>query len=424
MQDYNTCFVNRFTMLSHLMNELCALLPERFGKSAMLQFKPVELGKLIFITLCLFCLVNFLDVSSKKINNLVYFGCLLPALIWGVMNSSKTLNILKSLPTLFWMFLLVTSIFAFWGGSFGQAKATVYLLVFWLALVAMSLWRAKAGHQLFLFLAVCASFALVRATYLWFDHLIAYGEFLRIELWSHSNPNEVALMAVAAWVGFWEFYVQPRIKTSDLRSCFLGFALLCGVVGWAIIVFQSRSALLGFLLYFALKFLTDSRRWHLLAAFISMLVFFWAMELHSILFTRGGSYRAEIWADAWRHLIDVCGLVKGCGHDPYKIAGMFYHPHSAYLSMLYDNGLFAFMFFLAFLINTCVFGFKCQSKWLYVAAIGLGGVFTTTGGVVHSPEPYWIYFWIPILMITIECQLKDKNCLIRNNSSSYAGVAP
>lgn len=392
-------------------------------KSAMLQFKRLEFGKLIFITLCLFCAFNFLDASSKKINNLIYFSCLLPTLIWGGMNPSRALAILKNIPTSFWIFLLVTCLFAFWGGSFGQAKATVYILVFWLALVVMCLWRPQAAHQLFFFLAVCALFAMARATYLWFDHYIAFGDYLRVELWSHSNPNEVALMVVAAWVGYWEFYGQPKIKTSDFRSCFPGFALLCGAAGWAIIVFQSRSALLGFLAYFALKFITDTRRWHFLAAFLSVVVSFWAMDLHSILFSRGGSHRSEIWIDSWRHLIDVCGLLQGCGNDPYMIAERFYHPHSAYFSMLYDNGLIAFVFFMIFLINVCILGFKHQSRWLYVAAIGFGGVLTTTGGVVHSPEPYWIYFWIPVLLITIECQLKDKNCLIWNHSSGYAGVA-
>ena len=380
-------------------------------------------GKLIFITLCLFFAFNFLPIPAKQINNLVYFGCLIPVLIWGVMNTSRVVAILKS-ESILLLFFLVIFVSALLAGNFSEAKATVYLLMLWLALVVMNLWRAQAGYWLFFVLAVFSLCAMVTASYRMVRHYIGYGDYLRVQLWVNANPNEMALLVVTAWVGLWEFYLQPKIKNFDSRLNLVGFAVLCSSVAWAIIVFQSRSALLGFSAYLGLKVLTDSRRWYLLASLLSIAGLFWLLDLHSILMIRGVSHRSEIWIDAWRHLTDVCGLVRGCGNDPYLVAGRFDHPHSAYLSMLYENGLIAFMFFLMFLVKSFFQGIKYKSRWLYVATIGFGGVLTTTGGIVHSPEPYWIYFWIPFLLISVECRWKDINCTMHKHSASGAEVIP
>ena len=127
-----------------------------------------------------------------------------------------------------------------------------------------------------------------------------------------------------------------------------------------------------------------------------------ALGWHEILLRRGLSYRLDIWQEAWHRIHDVCGVMQGCGDDGYRFIGRLPHPHSAYFSMWYYYGLLPFLMTLAGMLWLMVRGVRLRSQWLLVAAVGWGGILTTTGGVIHSPEPYWVYFWMPTLVLLLQ----------------------
>jgi hypothetical protein len=382
--------------------------PMRFGQGVIagLLTRPIDsgsfLGGVIFIGLCGYFLSNFLPLSSKAMNNAVYFGCAIPALVWGVMHRPEVLAWLRAGFSL-WLFLLLFAMSALLMGDPSAAKAAFYVFLLGLSLFVLHRWDMRAEQWLFSWLAVLSIVTFWWATYTWVDLYQLTSMPQRLMLWGKANPNYMALMIVAAWAWFWEFHLEPKLRRHGYLLHLLGAVIFILLVAWSAVLFQSRSAIIGFGVYLTLKLVIDNRRWYLLGGLLAAVVMGWFLGWGEVLVDRGFSYRPEIWSDAWQRLTQTCGVLLGCGNDGYVFAGRFAHAHNAYLMILYEHGLVVFIVFGYFAIKFFSEGLRHRSRWMLVATVGWVAGLVTTGGVVHSPQPYWIYFWMPTFLAMLEC---------------------
>jgi len=225
----------------------------------------------------------------------------------------------------------------------------------------------------------------------------------RITLWGQGqNPVYAGLLISSSLVFLWLFHVEPRLRERSRPAYLVALLGLVVLGGLCAVVFQARSALVGFVA-FLLVFLIQRRLVVVggllaLAAAISL----WDTGVADALLERGGSYRFEIWMDALRRLESDCSVLVGCGKDDYRFLGQFFHPHSAYVSILYEGGAIGLALFSAMSIAFFVTAWRSRSRWMLVAIVGWAGVATTTPGVIVSPRTLWVFFWIPTLMAVLE----------------------
>jgi hypothetical protein len=282
------------------------------------------------------------------------------------------------------------------------AKAAFYVSLLGLVMLALHRWDARAEQWLFSWLAVLAVAALGWATYAWVGAYQPGSVPPRIQLWGKASPIHIALMIVTALVFLWEFWLEPKMRQLGNLAYLLGVVIFSLLVVWSTIPFQARGALLGYVVYGLMKLVMDNRRWYILGGILAVAVAGWFLEWYVVLAERGFSHRPQIWSDAWQRLTQVCGLLAGCGNDDHVFAGAFAHAHNAYLMILYEYGLVVFLPFAIFALMFFWKGLRYRSRWMLVAIVGWGGVLTNTAGVVHSPQPYWIYFWMPTFLAMLE----------------------
>lgn len=356
--------------------------------------------RVIAVGFFLFVIAYFLPLGSKVQNNIFYGLCALPTVCWFGLHPGELLDYLKRFVW-FWSCLAVLVLGALLHQDLAALKDVFYIAVLFLSLAL--LWRSGLHVRLFDSLAVVSIIALLAASVLWLQHWAANEPAARIFLWGELHPIRTALLVGCGLVSLWMFRVAPWIQAKSKAARFCALFVMLLLLIWCSVVFQSRSLLLGIFAFLVYELILARRAWPGLAllALISLAV--WLLGWHEMLLQRGLSYRLDIWLDGWNRLQNLCGLLQGCGDDGFRFIGTYAHPHSAYWSILYANGLPIFLFVMGCLLALLVKGMRCHSRWLQVALIGWGGVFTTTGGVVHSPAEYWIYFWFPTFFAMFEC---------------------
>ncbi|SDS88447.1 O-antigen ligase family protein [Pseudomonas oryzae] len=249
----------------------------------------------------------------------------------------------------------------------------------------------------------CLLFACL-AVYLWLEAYRASGVPPRIRLYAGaSNPVHASLMILTGWLGFWVVYGLPKLLERGRLAYLCGFALMLGFAFLVCIVFQSRSALLGLLAVLGGWLVLGRERALSLLLIGALLLLVLVSGGYEALLARGVSYRADIWQDALLRLRDHCSWVLGCtqaGRPLYL--GQFHHAHSAYLSILVETGLLGAVTFVAFALVYVVQGVRTRSSWFIVSLAGWAGVIASSSGLVDSPRPLWIYFWLPTLLALLD----------------------
>lgn len=345
----------------------------------------------------IFCLAFYLPLSSKAINNIFYIGLALPGLIWLLCKPRA----LKYLGRPFgWMFvLLVLMVWVDASHAAGMKKALYLLLLFVSCLLLEGYDRVRSLVTIFALVSV-GILLFVAADWWWLwtqtGGWVRYGSFLGAPI----NPVYFSLLITSALVFLWLFHVEVWLERRSRLALLSGLFLLTVAVLLCSSIFQARSALLGFAAFFA-GYLICKRMilpGLLLVLFLGLGLF--VLGGHELLLERGTSYRPLIWQDAWSRLTGVCNVWLGCGADGYLFLGQFQHPHSGYMAMLYRNGVLGAALFILFGLAFVWQGIR--SRWMLLALVGWGSLLTTTSGVLTSPQPLWIYFWLPTFMAILD----------------------
>ncbi|MEA3545689.1 MAG: hypothetical protein U9R69_10800, partial [Thermodesulfobacteriota bacterium] len=256
----------------------------------------------------------------------------------------------------------------------------------------------------------CALFILV-TFYYWQETYFSTGILQRIQLYAAaSNPVHASLMILTGWLGFWITYGLPRLVKIGSFAYLSGFILMQSVAVFTCLAFQSRSGLLGLSAVTAAWLIIGKNRKLTLLLTLSLVFIFFAGGYHEALLARGSSYRFEIWRDVLWHLNDNGSWLTGTKQEGGILyLGKFHHPHSAYLSILAQTGL---MGVISFSLFTCVYffqGIKKRSPWFIVSLLGWAALLTSSNGIMTSPRPLWIYFWLPTLLAILSYHTRSED---------------
>ncbi|NMG00640.2 hypothetical protein GPA27_24980 [Aromatoleum toluolicum] len=350
--------------------------------------------------LFVFCVSFYTPISSKASNNVFYIGLGLPALAWWLSRPRAALGLFRVAPA----FLAAYGALAAWLVIADPTflRDTLYIAALFVCCAMLErhgsgVARAYTGFAL-VSMALFAFAILKWAQLAWVHHF--WG---RITLWGQGeNPVYAGLLISSSLVFLWLFHVEPRLRDRSRPAYLVALLGLVALGGLCAVVFQARSALVGFAAF--LVVLLIQRRLVVVGSLLAVVaaVALWDSGVADALLERGGSYRIEIWGDALRRLESECSLLVGCGKDDYRFLGQFFHPHSAYVSILYEAGAIGLALFLAMALAFFVAAWRSRSRWMLVALVGWAGVATTTPGVIVSPRTLWVFFWIPTLMAVLE----------------------
>ena len=355
----------------------------------------------------LFCylVAYYFPLTAKSNNNIFYIGLAFPSFVWFLRKPDAIFQYCKSFKWFFVPFLILSFVLSIKDSSF--VADSMYVLLYFIFFGAIS--REKDHIQ-----KGFLGFALVSVVVLGMAVAECLLVWAQTEVWTRvtlqggsKNPIFAALMIITALTFIWVFYADDYLNAKSVFLWSLGFSVFVILCALCIVVFQARSAIVGFGL-FILMYLIKTRR-ILFGFFVvsSVMVLFFYSGVGGVLLDRGLSYRTVIWADAVNRLVNDCNLLFGCGKDGYRFSGQFYHPHSAYVSTLYHGGIVALVLLLFLLAEIWRRGWASRSKWLLVAMVGWGGVLTDTAGVITSPRALWVFFWLPTLMTAIDIGRRD-----------------
>lgn len=342
----------------------------------------------------------FLPLSSKASNNIFYAGLAAPALIWWLRRPRGCLGVFRVLTPFFVFFVLLSFVLGWKDLSFLESSS--YLLLMFMGCAMLEQHR-NAVVRVFLIFAIVGLAMLLFAITEWINVMRVADIAPRVILWGQSaNPIFAALMIICGMTFLWVFHVEDYLARRAEWAKWVGFCVFVSLCITCAVVFQARSALIGLAFFFAAYVVQRNYLKPALIAVAFLILMLVISGTGDVLLERGVSFRPAIWEATIRRLVEDCGIVTGCGRDRHKLLGAFEHPHSAYLSVLYQGGLIGFALFAAmgtvFLVST----WRARSRWLLVALVGWGGVVTTTGGVFVQPRPLWVYVWIPTFMALLE----------------------
>jgi len=352
-----------------------------------------------------FLIAFYLPLTTKSVNNIFYAGLALPSALLAAYDFSYFKDILKRF---YWFFLIVLLISLLDFNEPNDLKEGIYLVLFFLVCVYLDRDREVVKKCLLVF-AAFSVLVLALATVEW---VLVWAETSEWERRFHFlgepiHPGFFAILICFGILSAWVFGISDWLENRSSKVLYAaGFLLVAFLVLLTATVFQSRTALLGFAVFF-LGFLWYQRQFvlgFLVIGFLVVMVF--ALGFDQLLLNRGLSYRGEIWQEVIRQLTTECDIWTGCVPGE-KILGQFYHPHNAYLAMLYRNGILGASVFLLFIAIFFTKTVRVRSRWMLLSLFGWGCLLTEIDSILTSPEPFWIYFWLPVLMAIIETGTED-----------------
>lgn len=354
----------------------------------------------IFIALGLvaYSLSYYFAISNKKSNNIFYIFVAIPVLLVVLGKYRATIFLLKDI---YWFFIIILFLSFLDMEQIKDAKRGGYLILLFFSCVFIDQGKGHLKNWLLLY-AVSSFFVFVYAFFDWLWVWSQTGQWIRYSSWlgKSFHPGFFGMLLCFALVFLWHFHVYNKLSKNLIVQLlglffFVSSALIC------VAVFQSRTALLGFCLFF-LGWIVFERKYILgiiVLALVTVLVFY--LDIDQLLANRGASYRIIIWKEVVRQLFNDCNYILGCASTG-DILGKFSHPHNVYLSMFYRNGLLGGGVFLVFLGCFTYLGLKHKSKWFVLSLFGWGALLTENNSLFTSPQPFWIYFWIPVFMTIVE----------------------
>lgn len=362
------------------------------------------LRSVLFLGLISFVLVQYLPVSGKAQNNVVYALILVPALLLGVRQARELADVFRSATPL-WAFFAVVACSALMLGEVSFLKTTLYTALFCLGVASAERARPGSADVVFRIFFICSALVLVYASIVWLVSGVRTGQFVRMEQLGGSaeNPIYAGLLVASAMayhafsVGGSSVHARPDARQMlRIAVCFLAAIL-------AVVVFQSRSALLGIALAFGAFGLMVGRvrSIALLLSVAGLLVVLLSTGENGVL-ERGLSHRPEIWADALRIWQAECSFWLGCGRTDELFIGAYHGTHNGYVGTLFRHGVLGALALAVLLIWYIGRGIRSRSRWFLVSLVGWGGMLTAMDGLVGSPAAWWMFVWFPSVAALFE----------------------
>ena len=354
----------------------------------------------LFLALSIFLVSFYIPISSKAVNNIFYCLIALPVFLMLILSVDRKLVISSKGAIYLTVALSFLGFVSFY--DYSSLKPYLYIILLFYSLVIIDS-HSFSVNRAYFFYSVFGFFVFVVALTDWafrggFSSLFRYSEFFGKDI----NPVYFSLMIVSGFLYFWVFHISSFLKSKSRFFYIFGFFAFLSLILICAVLFQSRSVLLGCAAFLVFYFVRENEYLLFGMVMIFLVITFLYLDISDIFLQRGLSYRTDIWLDAWLRLKDTCGLLQGCGDDKYLFLGKFYHPHSGYLSVLYEGGMLALGVLIIIVSSILWLGRK--SSWVYLAVYGWASVIVTTSGVISSPQPYWIYLWIPSFMAVIDSQ--------------------
>lgn len=360
-------------------------------------------------------LISFYLPIFPAFRRAIFYLCLaLPALIWWLKLRQIANNIFVVAPRIFGIFVILVIWVSF--NNIEILKYAAYILCLFLVCAMIESGTKTVSWATRIFAAV-SIFVFIYAIGAWLGDHVTHGGWIRVRLWgSVSNQNYSAAVIISSLVFTWLFVAEPWLQPKSALKFTLGLTAFVAMCLLCTLVFGSRSALLGFVLFFACYLVQRRMLFIGLTILIVLFLIIYVGDLGGIYIKRGDSYRLAIWSDALLRLIHVCNAVIGCGNDDYLFIGKYSHPHGAHVAILYEYGVIAFVLHIILMISLIVKTWG--SRWLLIAMVGFGWFFATGHNIYRSFGPQWVFFWIPIMMALIDCAhtMLQKYYQLRNNS--------
>ena len=342
----------------------------------------------------LFAVMSVLPASGKTLNNIAYGFVLLPSLILVLgWQSNLTLLLVRSPPLLLFLLAVLASDLIEVRTDFLKAVAYIFLL----CAGAMILAKRKSRELIWMYLvfSLAAVAMLLIAIHGWLSVFLEHGVFVRqAGAGAASNPIYAGLLSVAGLVFIWIVFLEDWTAKRAIKAYFHAAAFISFIV-LAVVVFEARSALVGFavfILFYSLKY--NNLKW-IWAICLLVGCFVISFGLDGAILVRGMSYRPEIWVDAVRQFYFGCNLFAGCGKTEEFFVGQYWGAHSGYVGTLYRHGVVGMMGLIIFAAWFFVNGWRAGGRWFLVSLVGWGGMVSSMDGFVGSPHAWWIFVWIP-----------------------------
>jgi O-antigen ligase len=238
------------------------------------------------------------------------------------------------------------------------------------------------------------------------DRLAGYGALY--------NP----LLSSHVYGFFMVFWMANWLLHKNLFDPLSLFSLI--VLGMLIIATGSRTPLVALAACLAWLMVINWRKRCLImliaAGLIGMLVLIFDAET---LFSRGLSFRPEIWENIWSQILDAPWF--GHGYDaPIEIwiaaiDQTFADPHNMPLAVLYETGIVGLAFWLLLYALALGFAWRHRGERRVVIAsalvvFGFAASMTEGGSFLSRPKEHWFLIWIPMTLL-FSSELTRKNRL-------------
>lgn len=352
------------------------------------------------LALLLYMTSYFAGVSSRFSNNLFYLLAGVPTLAFAVMHPAAAKHALHRYWPVLAMFALavLSEVFAPEGDPVGIARAAGYLVVLGLALHVASANRRLITATFALFGGAAVVFG-AAGLLVWGLEFLATDSFVRVKL-NELNVTRASLLVLFGVLALWLFALEPILASRRAAwlkaAAFSAITIFCVAVA---LVFQSRSSIVALILFLFAYGLFEGRLRLVVGVIVAIAGVLLVSGMYEILLQRGGSYRGEIWTDAFRRLLADCSIFTGCGSGgEYRFYGQFLNPHSGYLGTLYYHGVATLAAFALLVSVAARRAWSTNNRFVLLSLVGLGGAIASSPGFIDAPEPQWVYFWMPLML--------------------------
>jgi len=364
------------------------------------------LHRYLSIVLLIVIMSFFLIDSSKIRNNIFYLFFIFPTLTIFLSNSlrGKSFKVSTSFNFLLFYFLCGFSATIFSENeplSFFRHFLCILMLYYGFKLCTKDENICKFTGITYV---IICFFVMLISFYYWQDIYFSTGNFPRVTLYAAaSNPIHASLMILFGWLAFWIIYGLPKLLTIGRLPYLFGFLLMQSLALFTCIIFQSRSGLLGLFAVTAAWFMLGKERKFTFFLILALIFAFYFTGNYEAFLNRGLSYRLDIWQNVLLQINNTSSWLTGIKQEGEILyLGKFHHPHSAYLSILAHTGLVGLVSFFFFSCVYFIQGIRNRSPWFIISMLGWVALLVTSNGIVDSPHPLLIYFWIPTLLAILD----------------------